>query len=71
MMGFTPKDIIAFGLLVFIMLYLIFVFTMGLRGQVQADNAGIREKEIIIYIVGVLSGYIGNNININRNNGNN
>lgn len=60
MKQWEPKDFVAIGLLSFVILYLIIVFVLALAGYPQTDNAGIREKEIIVFIVGVLSGYLGN-----------
>jgi len=60
MKQWRPSDWIAIGLLGLIYIYLIFVFILMLTGKDKLDNdAGVRTKEIIIYILGVLSGYIG------------
>ena len=58
-MKYRPQDIVALGLLGFIFFYLISSFILRLNGYDYSNDAGIRSKEIVIYIVGVLSGYIG------------
>ena len=60
-MKYRPQDIVALGLLGFIFLYLILAVVVGFHG-IETEGAGERSKEIVIYIVGVLSGYIGNHI---------
>ena len=62
MKNWTPKDIIALGLLGFIMLYLVISFILALSGYKTSEDAGIRSKEVVIYVVGILSGYIGNHV---------
>ncbi len=61
-MGWEPKDWVAIGLLGFIFLYLILAMTISISGGTLLPGAGERSKEIVIYIVGVLSGYIGNQV---------
>ena len=56
-MKFHPQDIVAIGLLVFIFAFLIVVAMARMSGKVHIDASS--NKEIVIYIVGVLSGYIG------------
>ena len=59
-MKWHPPDIIALGLLIFIFAYLTFVFVLRLKGFPRLDSDGMDvAKDIIIYILGVLSGYIG------------
>ncbi len=60
-MNYNPKDIVAIGLLLFIFLYIIIIALLIHSGNTITDSGGIRAKEIVIYIVGVLSGYIGGN----------
>ena len=57
MKNWMPQDIIALGLLIFIFAFLISLVLMRLSGNVPVDAAS--NKELVIYIVGVLSGYIG------------
>ena len=61
MKQWDPKDILAMGLLGFVVLYTILLFILSLIGEVS-DAGGARSKEIMIYIIGVLSGYIGNRV---------
>lgn len=60
MKRWSSKDVIAVGLLGFLYIYLIFVFALRLSGDVLTDEAGIRGKEIMIFVVGILAGYISN-----------
>ena len=52
-----PQDFVAFGLLMFIFAFLIAIVWLRSSGKVNVDATS--NKEIVIYIVGVLSGYIG------------
>lgn len=55
-MKWQPQDFIAIGLLIFIFAFLIILWDL-VRSGVQPD--GDNNKELVIYIVGVLSGYLG------------
>ena len=57
MKNWQPQDFIALGLLLFIFAFLIALTWMRTKGLMAADSSA--NKEIVIYIVGVLSGYIG------------
>ena len=57
MKNWMPQDFLAFGLLMFIFAFLISVAWLRSLGELPSDSIG--NKEIVIYIVGVLSGYIG------------
>ena len=56
-MKWHPQDIVALGLLMFIFAFLVVVAWARASGKVNVDATS--NKEIVIYIVGVLSGYIG------------
>ena len=64
---FNSKDIIVLVLL-FIVVYFLTLIMIG-RFMGQPMNNVNASKELIIFIIGVVSGYLGNNIK-NRNNGN-
>ena len=60
MKNWTPGDWIALGLLGFIYVYLIAMILWSVYSDREiTDDAGIRGKEVVIYIIGVLSGYLG------------
>jgi len=59
MKQWEPSDWVAFGLLGFIWVYLVLVFVLRMKGYSIDDDEGVRTKEIVIYILGILSGYIG------------
>jgi hypothetical protein len=59
MKQWEPSDWIAFGLLGFIWVYLLLVFVLRMKGYSIDEGEDVRTKEIVIYILGILSGYIG------------
>ena len=68
MKGWNPKDWLALGLLGFIYIYLLLVIMVTLvTGRESNFDQMEIGKEIIVFIVGVIAGYLGNNIKNNNN----
>ena len=68
MKGWNPKDWLALGLLGFIYIYLLLVIMVTLvTGRESNFDQMEIGKEIIVFIVGVIAGYLGNNIKKNNN----